>query len=1533
MARDVEESLVRLKLDNSDLKSKSNESIGLFARLTERMKSVGGTRMDGPARDINNLSDASKRVNMNPITSGIESVKTGFSTLNTVALGAMMAIGSKAVEVGAQIIQHMAAPPVEGWAQYEAKMGYTLSLQSALGKEAKGEINEALGDLEKYALTTRYSVNDMNQNLASFVNAGVGLQDSAVALKGWGNLAAVAGASTEGFANSLNYGVAQALAMGKMTTQNWMSVENANMATQKFKDTLTKNAQEMGKNVDMSNGFRESLQQGWLTNDVFIKSMQDMANDESLVKMASEFHSLGEAQDAIAEGMSSQWSKFFETLIGDVDAATPMWTKYGNAIDDALSSTPAHLTELAKGFVELGGRDQLLATINNTFGAMAQIVGIVKNAFREVFPPATAQTIFDLSVRIREFTEGLKLNEDQANKLNTTFKGIFTVFKGAAAIIGAVASALVSLIPPSLGDTILNIGNAFGTFIQHVSDMLERIGLISKVTGEGNKALGEFRNVIDDLVQRGGQAIVDFFNQLTGFIDRIGTGSKDTKEEATGVGKVLEVLGGIVKTVFGAIGDVVEVIRKNISNLSGLLGEMGKAFSKVWQAIKPILEAISKGFKDVVDTIFGGTSFDDVLSTGLLGGILYAATQIVKIPDKLKDLFTSGDEIGKWGELFKDAMSSVTDSLETLQTSIKVATLVAIAGAVLGLAVALKIIASINGADLAKSLTSVGVGLAEMTGAMILVSKATDGVSTAKMIGVGTAFMAVASAAVLISGALKLLSTVKPAEMAVALVGLAGAMGIMIAALNSLTKLGPGATTGAVALTVLAGALVVMAGALKILASIKATSMIKALGSMAILLGEVALFLKLVSNNPLSVSSAIAIGITANALVVMSGAVAILGNLSVNQLIKGLGAVAVLLGEIVVFTRLMGNAGSFAAAAVSMTIMAGALNLLIVPVELLGRMPLGALAQGLIGLGVALGIMVGGMMALGTVGPQVIIAAASLAVVAGAMNLLIVPIAALGALPLGTLVQGLAGLAGALVILVAALAVTAKVGPGVAIAAASLSLLAVAMNALVPFIVTLGSLPLSSIVQGVGALAAAMAILVAPLVILAPMAPAVLATSIAISALAVSLALLFAAIGGFAAGLAVLLTALADISGSIKEIITNLVDAILENIGKVLTQVPIFIGQLVPIIASLEPLLRAAIDLIVNVFMYLLDKIVEKTPEIAGKVADLIIGIINTLNEKLPELVEAAVIFIITFINTLADNIREHGPEFLNAIGNLIMSIPDAISQALFGIDFGSLLGVMWDGLVGTITSWYEDMKRSGQELIDNVVQGVQDTISSIVDPITQMGQDAINGIQEFFTDMYNQGKELIENVIQGIQDGIGDIESIGENIVNGLSNGISNMWDNITTKAWNLGSDIISSLANAMEIKSPSRKAIKLIGFLAQGLIKGFDDNGDAVLNSADELGQGIIDQFDTNPDLSPVITPVLDMSRVDVRQLDRFANVQMAGSFGTDQAPQITFGDINVSFDIRDQQAGMMTADQIKSMMEQTIRNQVSKIYPGRR
>ena len=91
-------------------------------------------------------------------------------------------------------------------------------------------MKDALEQLNIYADKTIYSFSDMTSNIGKFTNNGVKLDTAVKAMKGISNAAALAGQGTQQ-ASMAMYNLSQAIGIGKLTTLDWKSIENANMAT------------------------------------------------------------------------------------------------------------------------------------------------------------------------------------------------------------------------------------------------------------------------------------------------------------------------------------------------------------------------------------------------------------------------------------------------------------------------------------------------------------------------------------------------------------------------------------------------------------------------------------------------------------------------------------------------------------------------------------------------------------------------------------------------------------------------------------------------------------------------------------------------------------------------------------------------------------------------------------------------------------------------------------------------------------------------------------------------------------------------------------------------------------------------------------------------------------------------------------------------------------------------------------------------------------------------------------------------------
>ena len=520
-----------------------NAYLGVFDKITS---AIGGTTgsvgklVSSMFNFVSPISSGTKGVadGLNKIQDGVSDSSGKFGMLQSVATVALGNIAASAITTGLTIakniggkILHSIAPLKAGFGQFEDKVNSVNMLVAALGKSELGNITGSLDDLQKYAETTKYSVKQMHSSLAQFVNAGVGLNDATTALKGWGNLAASAGATTDGFNRSLQFGVQQALQMGMMNTQNWMSVENAGMATKRFKDILVQTAQALGQNVDMSEGFRGSLKDGWLTNEVLIKSLEQLANDETLVKMASEFHTFGEVAEAVSDQVTSSWARFWETLVGQAgsDEVTAFWTKWGNIAANALGAAGDKATELAKAFVSFGGRNSIVKALESAFSSVGGIFSSFGNAFNHVFGSNIGSKMMQgLSDGISKFADKIRLGKEELNAFQHIFILVFQSLKWITAEVFAKLKFLGALIPNHLiKDLIIIAGmisKVFYTSVHMIEKILQLIIPFDKIGGVF-KFIGNVWTGLWDKVHSGlasfSEKWYDFFGKIPPGFDKM----------------------------------------------------------------------------------------------------------------------------------------------------------------------------------------------------------------------------------------------------------------------------------------------------------------------------------------------------------------------------------------------------------------------------------------------------------------------------------------------------------------------------------------------------------------------------------------------------------------------------------------------------------------------------------------------------------------------------------------------------------------------------------------------------------------------------------------------------------------------------------------------------------------------------------------------------------------------------------------------------------------------------------------------------
>lgn len=466
MAAVVEdERVVRMRFDNKVFEERIRDTIESLDKLKDRLK------FKKSAEGIEELNRAAKNVNLNTIQTSVDAISAKFTALGITATTVLSNIVTDAYKTGKKMAEAITIQPVkDGLAEYETQMGAIQTILSNTRNKGSTmqDVTAALDQLNTYADKTIYNFTQMTRNIGTFTAAGVGLNASTQAIKGISNLAAVSGSNAQQ-ASTAMYQLSQALASGTVKLMDWNSVVNAGMGGEVFQEALKRTARNMGiqvdKMIEKAGSFRESLSKGWLTSNVLIQTLAQIAGayDEAGLKAqgytdeqvkeildlaqnaedaATKVKTFTQLIDTVKEALGSGWTKSFEYIFGNFEQAEETFTKISDALGMIIAISADSRNALLSDWSSKGGREDLVSGLINLFWDLAAVVLTVRRAFYQVFPPATSNTLLAITKGFRALTIDLMMNQSTVDSLVGALKGVFSVLKFGLRIVSSVAKAL-----------------------------------------------------------------------------------------------------------------------------------------------------------------------------------------------------------------------------------------------------------------------------------------------------------------------------------------------------------------------------------------------------------------------------------------------------------------------------------------------------------------------------------------------------------------------------------------------------------------------------------------------------------------------------------------------------------------------------------------------------------------------------------------------------------------------------------------------------------------------------------------------------------------------------------------------------------------------------------------------------------------------------------------------------------------------------------------------------------------------------------
>ncbi len=625
---------------------------------------------------------------------------------------------------------------------------------------------------------------------------------------------------------------------------------------------------------------------------------------------------------------------------------------FANAMDNAFGEHAKKANETFTGSISniksaLGRIGALFVSpLIEQNGPVVKFLNVIRERINDIknalVPLADTFTNFvkNIAGKLANTFSNLKVDKSVENFVNIVVPlggALANVFSALISVFKKAGEAFKMVFPEEAVQGVIK-------FCERLKELSKNLKLSEKPAENLRDAFGGFFSIIKlqiNFIKAIGDGIGKLASKLTGL-------PSDIFEIAGAIGRwvtsTVDAIeqNGILSTVIGnfgeTLGDAISSVRDYLKE-TNLLQKAGETIASIFSKIVSIVTGVGPKIKDLLGDIGAGISnfvknadLDFALGGGVFAALFWNLKNVLVQFRKIADRTSPFAAIG-------NTLSQVRDTLFEWERTLNGDYFLKIGAALFMLAVSLAVLSAIDGKKLATSLGAITVMFAELVGVMKLMSamKLKDSKTfktlQKSLIKIGTALLLLAIALRITAGALKTFA--KVAEMDSAWEGfglMAATLMTLIGAMLLVSKLKAKVIAGASAILIMSVALAALAvaiGAFSIVASMD--SVWTGFGLLAATLSVLLVALLALSK----MSAKILVG--AAAMIVMAGALTILGvamgvfaiAASMRSAWAGLGLMAASLGVLMLSLLALGAMGPMIlVGAAAMLVMAGSLVIL-----------------------------------------------------------------------------------------------------------------------------------------------------------------------------------------------------------------------------------------------------------------------------------------------------------------------------------------------------------------------------------------------------------------------------------------------------------------------------------------------------------------------------------------------------------------------------------------------------------------------------
>lgn len=1042
MSQEVDSRVVEMRFDNANFEKNTKQTISTIDRLMEKLQ------FKGAEKGFEKLDAAAKDVDFATMQTSLDRLESKFSSLNIVATTALVNITNKFVDAGEKLVKSLSIDQVaSGWDKYTEKTSNVQTIMNATGKSID-QVNGYLNKLMWYSDETSYSFSEMTSALSQMTAAGGNIDKMIPMIMGIANATADAGKTGFAFQSTIR-NLTQSYSAGHLQLQDWKSLNLMGTATKALKQELIDTAVELGviKEGEVTiASFESSLQKKWANTEVMEKtfakyaSMMEaayeltqknpgMTSSEALEQLKGQYGELAEraalaaqqatsfaqAIDSTKDAVSSKWMGVFETIFGNKEEATDTWTELANRLYDIFVPPIEALNERLKDGLNSGWNKLL----ENELGDQADVYAYTMEQVALASGAITEKQISDAG----SFGEAIKQGGISADLLK---KGLDEA--------QASAEKMLTLSDAELKarglerEEIEKQASAFEELNQKVQNgTLDLEGYskqIRELSGREHlmQSLWNLMDAVSAIVKPIHEAFQDIFPPKTGeeiksfaqWLDSItkkliisDDTAKKIKTTAEGVFSALRVGKDILEGIISGMVRVLNLTKPLADILLDAASAAGEFASEITKGLHPLdtigtwvtnfvdaAAPVLYSFGSVADKIFmqfaqgakeAFNEFDpEKLNQFILGGM--GASMLVSIKEFFESIKSIGSSAKDVVGGIKDCIESLGEAIDAWKSAKKADTMMTIAKAVALMAGSLAVLSMVKADRLGAAIGALTVTFGELLGVMAVMTQLTKNVQSLKLSVLAGGMVAVSAAVLVLSGALKVISTIDSDKLLGSVVALGGVMAELTLVAGILSRDGGRFTKGAAGMIAFAAGIRILASSVKALGGLSVTALAKGIAGVGALCAELVVAAKLMNGTKFGIGKGTGFVLMAASMEILQDAVAKFGEMDNEAVVRGLTSIG---GALVIFVAAMNLLKGGIGSAISLTMMAAAVNLLVPAFQGLGNLSWEAIGKGLLTIVGAFVVLGGAAVILSPVTPVIVALSLSLSALALSLGALL----------------------------------------------------------------------------------------------------------------------------------------------------------------------------------------------------------------------------------------------------------------------------------------------------------------------------------------------------------------------------------------------------------------------------------------------------------------------------------------------------------------------------------------------------------------